>query len=161
MARDPDLTDVDLEQRLASLPPEALAEVDAAIVGGRGIDAIRLLRAALSLGLREANLAIHLRYTHLVRAGLLVPEPTEDERLRAFVSTFTGTALAVEAYRDEHYGLVALVLVVADEGGGSRERYLTGYSVREGYTRVAARAARLGTELAGMLHVPFRFRSPE
>lgn len=53
--------ETDIEQVLASVPATTLEEVDRLMADRRKIDAIKVLRAATGLGLRDAKCAVERR----------------------------------------------------------------------------------------------------
>lgn len=131
----------------------------------RRISAVGSVREALrplGVGLHEAEQVVHARYEAMGdRVRRTPPDPLDLHSLAARAAALPGRVAAVEGLWDGdtvHDWFVRLVAVLDDpEGEG---HLATAHHRREGLPPGVA-AATAGRALAGHLHVPFHFASPD
>ncbi|MFF4243365.1 hypothetical protein ACFYY2_02690 [Streptomyces sp. NPDC001822] len=148
----------------AYLEERTRREVDTDVLSDLRLRAIRSVWRALrplGLGLHEAELVVHARYTALGdQVQRTPPDPLDVPSLAARAAALPGRAAAVEALWDGDTVHDWFVLLVAILDGGDGEGHLATVYHRRGFP-AGATAAEAGRALAGHLGVPFHFASPD
>ncbi|MFG2485800.1 hypothetical protein ACGFSI_23965 [Streptomyces virginiae] len=169
--------DQDIEKQWVALPAGIRTQVDGFVLQDRLMQAIKLVWEAgrvQGVGLREAQVMVHLRYLHFGdRVARTPDDPIDLDSLATLAHGIRGRVVAIEAVWDGDtvHGWFVNLLAITDEPVGQKglatiywsaaERALDGADTGGLHHPSAAAATRAGTALAEHLGVPFHFASPD
>ncbi len=169
--------DQDIENQWVALPAGIRTQVDGFVLQDRLMQAIKLVWEAgrvQGVGLREAQVMVHLRYLHFGdRVARTPDDPIDLDSLATLAHGIRGRVVAIEAVWDGDtvHGWFVNLLAITDEPVGQKglatiywsaaERALDGADTGGPHHPSAAAATRAGTALAEHLGVPFHFASPD